>query len=170
MREQVYKQTGKPLNDLLINRNTPNNTGWYSRGEAKFAQYSDPLGLQIIGSGLEVLEIMLAKGQHVSRQGDVLRKVLPYCFHELDNGELLALGRDYKPLPMNCCDHADYEAFTALGIPRDRLHLDWAQFPAEGRTFLFNDGSAPWLGIREARAYMTRLRGVIGRLAPGAMQ
>lgn len=86
---------------------------------------------------------------------------LPYCLERQENGDWIALNREYKPLGFKTHDWIKYEQypiaikFKRLHRMRDKLHAGNCE--KENLIFLYNDGNAPWLSKRDMGSYMARL-------------
>lgn len=88
------------------------------------------------------------------------RYTLPYGVMELtpSSGKGIVVGRDYKPVGVPTDVWVDYElpVFASWFIPLPP--------PMPGRknndVFFFNDGTAPWLGPKYAKAYDHHMRDV----------
>jgi len=88
------------------------------------------------------------------------RRDLPYFIHDsgLPNTQIL-VNREYKPLGSNLSAGlawTRYEEFPNLHVRLSARQIDQVRlvpYPSS----LFGDGSAPWLGRYEAKAYLQRL-------------
>jgi hypothetical protein len=84
------------------------------------------------------------------RAVEALRVILPYCLHYVENPDtLIWLNRDYKPLGVLPFEEwVDYEAFPWLHVakndPAISHLLNIKNY--DSCFFLFEDGTAPWLG------------------------
>src|SRR5262245_55427173 len=91
-----------------------------------------------------------------------LRICLPYCLQELKNGRFILLNREYKPVgsPSNewsCYEEHPIQLQIAALTPDIAAWISVTGDPDCSRIYLFNDGSAPWLGHKELLAYERRL-------------
>jgi hypothetical protein len=91
-----------------------------------------------------------------------LRIYLPYCVEKVESGRFILLNRDYKPVGSSAKDWSCYEEHPIKleieGLtPEIAASISVTGDPDCGRIYLFNDGSAPWLGHRELLAYELRL-------------
>jgi hypothetical protein len=87
-----------------------------------------------------------------------LRINLPYCLEKVASGRFILLNRDYKPVGSSAKDLSRPIALELEGLtPEIAASMSVTGDPDCGRIYLFNDGSAPWLGHEELRAYERRL-------------
>lgn len=109
---------------------------------------------------------MFGRNRFSTRAAECLRPFLPYCLHPVDDGSgrLIWLNRDYKPLGVSHAGHVDYEDFARLHVDAaddvvarlrkavQKGEQDRCRFVFDdGRTYLFDDSTAPWLGSSNAQ-------------------
>jgi hypothetical protein len=97
-----------------------------------------------------------------------LRIDLPYCLERIESGRFILLNRDYKPIGSSA--NAFPVRPIALEIagltPKTAASISVTGDPDCGPIYLFNDGSAPWLGHSELLAYERRLARLLELAAP----
>lgn len=105
------------------------------------------------GSGCERYSVQAVKA---------LRPLLPYALHPVDDGALIWLNRDYKPLGITrLFPWVDYLAFPSLAVnasdPAVTAVRSRIARPDDQVLYLFDDGCPPWAGRRHA----LRLLGIV---------
>jgi hypothetical protein len=87
-----------------------------------------------------------------------LRIHLPYCLERVESGRFILLNRDYKPIGSSAKVPVHEALVEIAGLtPKTAASISVTGDPDCDRIYLFNDGSAPWLGHRELLAYERRL-------------
>ncbi|HBE93537.1 MAG TPA: hypothetical protein DDW55_13860 [Gammaproteobacteria bacterium] len=124
----------------------------------------DPIGYQQIATSLYPLMLAIGNRRIPPSLTLVMRITAPYCFRRLDDELWLPLNRFYKPLGIADAVRVDYDKYRPLAIPDDRLNLRWAHRTGDNSCWLYNDGCQPYRSTKDARAYFTRMKGVLGMI------
>jgi hypothetical protein len=113
-----------------------------------------------VDHAIALTESVLAKpGRLPTGKAQEMRRHLPYCLHSVPGQDALILcNRNYKPVgtPLEDSAWADYTQHPDLWIRVTDEQLEDAT--DETGKWLFNDGTAPWSGKRQAEAHLARLK------------
>jgi len=92
----------------------------------------------------------------LSMTKNLLRIYLPYCLEKVESGRFILLNRDYKPIGSSARVLPVQVEIAGL-TPKTAASISVTGDPDCDRIYLFNDGSAPWLGHRQVVGYERRL-------------
>lgn len=101
--------------------------------------------IELIKTGMSLLAFTKDKS---GSEEDPRRYLMLYCLQNMGNGQYLPLNRNYKPIGLGI-GFADYEKYTHLFIPKDRINLSvlWDNgpnnFSGDGNYFTFSDSTYP---------------------------
>lgn len=88
-----------------------------------------------------------------------MRQYLPYALEETaTNGKYILLNRDYQLLGSDAkgsIPMAKYDDYTGAHIELTSAQVDSVRSNSHG---LYSDVDAPWVGKKQAKAYLTRLQ------------
>jgi hypothetical protein len=88
---------------------------------------------------------------------------IPYCLHQLQNGDWLVLNRNYKPIGQTTSDRVDYEQFEGVSIPDDVIRELGADTQvAEGKVWIYTGVHNPHYRQNWRPKYIDKLT-LIGR-------
>lgn len=104
-------------------------------------------------------------GQKMFKTGSLeyanARKILPYVIHPTSyHGVFIVLNRNYKPIYCNreTGDWVEYADFPQHMLIIDPKHFQFLAINGKNPGYLFNDATAPWNSLADAKMYLVRLQ------------
>ena len=129
-------------------------------------------GREAMGTAADIIAGMVSTGGIDRRRAREILRNCPYALVLDDrSNRLVVVGREYQPLGIEQrCTAAgpDYRPYLASGldpgeINADVLHWVTHQHPTRARIagFFYDDSTAPWRGVANARRYLRLLETVL---------